>query len=107
MESPANLAAALGERLNPSNVCAVPSPKRRPSRPSTQEVTNFLALLTAPDEGGKYMGGPVGAILPPRASLFGVRSLSLVLADFGTLVFFVLLFIFILSFLFCFSLQST
>jgi hypothetical protein len=53
------------------------------------------------------MGGPVGAILPPRASLFGVRSLSLVFADFGTLVFFVLLFIFILSFLFCFSLQST
>jgi hypothetical protein len=34
--------------------------------------------------------------LPARASFFGVRSLSLVLADFGTLLFFVLLFIFIL-----------
>ena len=52
--------------------------------------------------------GGVGAGPPPRASLFGVRSLSLVLPDFGTLLFFVLLFMFILSFLFCCSvLRST
>ena len=43
---------------------------------------------------------------PARASFLGVRSLNLVLADFGTLLFFVLLFIFILSFLFWPSVNS-
>jgi hypothetical protein len=46
-------------------------------------------------EEGEY-DGPVsanGACLPPRASFFGARSLSLVLADFGTLLFFFLLLI--------------
>ena len=45
--------------------------------------------------------GPVGAGPPPCASFFGLMSLSLVLPDFGTLVLFVLLLIFIFSFLFC------
>ena len=50
------------------------------------------------------MGG-VGAIAPPRASFLGVRSLSLVLPDFGTLpfsFFLVLIFLFSLS---CFVLR--
>jgi hypothetical protein len=38
---------------------------------------------------GGWNGG-VGATAPPRASFFGVMSLSLVLADFGTLFFFLL-----------------
>jgi len=50
---------------------------------------------------GPGTGATAAGYLPPRASFFGVRSLSLVLADFGTLLVFVLLFIFILSFLFC------
>ncbi len=37
---------------------------------------------------------------PPRASFLGVRSLSLVLADFATLLFFVFVFIFVLCFFF-------
>jgi len=55
--------------------------------------------------GPRLAGAPSGAILPPRASFLGVRSLSLVLADFGTLFLF-LLFILIFSFLFCSSVQS-
>jgi hypothetical protein len=47
--------------------------------------------------------GGVGSGPPPRASFFGARSLSLVLADFGTLLCFVLVFMFVLSFLFCCS----
>jgi hypothetical protein len=47
-----------------------------------------------------YATGGVGAIYPPpRVSFFGVRSLSLVLADFGTLLLFFLLFIFYFPFL--------
>jgi hypothetical protein len=48
------------------------------------------------------MKGGVGATFPPRASFFGVRSLSLVLADFGTLLFclFLVLIFYSLSFLF-------
>src|SRR5439155_24512622 len=38
-------------------------------------------------------GGPPYLCTPPRASLFGVRSMSLVLPDFGTLLFLFLLFI--------------
>jgi hypothetical protein len=56
--------------------------------------------------GGGAPGG-VGAGPPPCASFFGIRSLSLVLVDFGTLLFFVLLFMFIRSFLFCFSLHDS
>jgi hypothetical protein len=42
---------------------------------------------------GPRLGPPSGYGFPPRVSLFGVRSLSLVFADLGTLLFFVLLFI--------------
>jgi len=37
---------------------------------------------------GGVGAGPPGAALPPGASRFGVRSLSLVLSDFGTLFLF-------------------
>jgi hypothetical protein len=57
----------------------------------TKEALGFLineelGLLSEADSFGGLYGG-VGAALPPRASFFGVRSLSLVLADFGTLLF--------------------
>jgi hypothetical protein len=51
------------------------------------------------EEGGGITPGGVGAggcTLPPGVSFFGVRSLSLVLADFGTLLF--SLFLFLISF---------
>jgi hypothetical protein len=61
-------------------------------------------------ESDEYDGPPSGygaaGSLPPRASFFGARSLSLVLADFGPLLFFFLLLILILSFLFCCLVQS-
>ena len=52
---------------------------------------------------GRLYGG-VGAgpatYLPPRVSFLGVRSLSLVFADFATLLVFVFVFIFVLCFFF-------
>jgi hypothetical protein len=49
-------------------------------------------------KGGVGAGASAARYLPPRASFFGVRSLSFVLADFGTLFLF-LLFIFYSLFL--------
>jgi len=97
--------------LSEGYVCPVPSPKATfsTSNSSSYRVGCFFTVEDAP--GGLYMGGVIpgpgpglpakAGYLPARASFFGVKSLSLVLADFGTLLFFVLLFIFILSFLFC------
>src|ERR1700746_1923235 len=70
----------------------------------TYKVGNLLERAATDDRDGPPSG--YGGNLPPRASFFAARSLSLVLADFGTLLFFFLLFILILSFLFCCLVQS-
>ena len=64
-------------------------------------VVNFLRGAEAADR--EYVGPPSGygvsGNLPPRASLLGVRSVSLVLADFPTLFLFLLFIFLFLSFL--------
>jgi hypothetical protein len=65
-----------------------------------------LERAVTDDRDGPPSGYGAPGNLPPRASFFAARSLSLVLADFGTLLFFFLLFILILSFLFCCLVQS-
>ena len=87
--------------------CPVPSPKATFStcNSSSYRVACFFTGEEEALGGGLKMGGVPGGILPPtasglnlpaRASLLGVRSLSLVLTDFGTLLFLFLVVIFIL-----------
>ena len=105
---------------NPQSISPLPSGESTLSPEATFSTCNsssykvYCRFLDVAAMGGVTYGGvgagprtgpPSGAILPPRASFLGVRSLSLVLADFGTLFLF-LLFILILSFLFCSSVQS-
>ena len=51
----------------------------------TYKVGNLLERAATDDRDGPPSG--YGGNLPPRASFFAARSLSLVLADFGTLLF--------------------
>src|SRR5438477_1320925 len=100
-----------------------PPPKRRPFPARTTQALRELHVQfkqslvylfsggppTAALAGGNCPGG-VGAgpppramppgILPPRACFCGVRSLSLVLADFGTLLFSLFLFLILSSLVF-------
>ena len=94
--------------LSEGYVCPVPSPKAtfNTCNSSSYRVGScFFTVEEAPELGGGLKIGGVGAgpgtatpCLPARASFFGVRSLSLVLPDFGTLLFLFLVLIFILSF---------
>ena len=63
-------------------------------------VEEALGGVAMPDGGPGFTTGR----RPARASFLGVRSLSLVLADFGTLLFcfFLVVIFYSLSFLFCF-----
>ena len=63
------------------------------------DVEEALGDIAMPDAPGCTIGS-----WPARASFLGVRSLNLVLADFGTLLFcfFLVVMFYSLSFLFCF-----
>ncbi len=112
IESPINLATAFKReilRLDYSHPTSAQFPRLRGDLQHVQLSYRVACFETDPNAGflssapmGGITPGGVGAT-PPRASFFGVRSLSLVFADFGTLLFFASLFIFILSFLFWLS----